>query len=100
MEPEQFVEESLEADDDWLPNTNHFKISLTASLPVGDFYGWCYDFLKTETPNVTLHKFFSVSKLLLDTDFEADFLENSLRFNLELEDVVLSLPVIKLYGHA
>jgi hypothetical protein len=52
--------------------------------------------LKTETPNVTLHKFFSVSKLLLDNDFEADFLEDSYRFNLELEDATLSLPKIKL----
>ena len=100
VEPERFVEETLETDDDWLPDTNHFKLRLKASLPVDDFYSWCYDFLKTETPNVTLHKFFSVSKLLLDTEFEADFLENSLRFDLELSDVTLSLPKIKLYSHA
>lgn len=100
IEPERFVEEAVEADDDWLPDTAHFKNRLKASLPVDDFYGWCYDFLKAETPNITLHKFFSVSKLLLDTDFEADFLENALRFDLELEDVTLSLPKIKLYGHA
>ncbi len=99
IEPERFVEEPVDATDDWLPNTNHFKNCLKASLPVDNFYIWCYDFLKTETPSVTLHKFFSVSKLLLDTDFEADFLENSLRFNLELVDVTLSLPIIKLYGH-
>jgi hypothetical protein len=100
VEPERFVEEEQETDDDWLPDTNHFKRSLNASLPVDDFYNWCYHFLKTETPHVTLHKFFSVSKLLLDTDFEADFLENSLRFDLELEDATLSLPKIKLYHHA
>lgn len=100
IEPERFVEEVPEAEDDWLPDTNHFKRRLNASLPVDDFYTWCYDFLKAETPNVTLHKFFAVSKLLLDTDFEADFLENSLRFDLELEDTTLSLPKIKLYRYA
>jgi hypothetical protein len=100
IEPERFVEETVEAGDDWLPDTEYFKNRLRASLPVDDFYGWCYGFLKTETPNVTLHKFFSVSKLLLDTEFEADFLENTLRFDLELDDATLSLPKIKLYGHA
>lgn len=99
IEPERFVEEVVDVDDDWLPNTHHFKAKLRASLPVDDFYIWCYDFLKTETPNVTLHKFFSVSKLLLDTEFEAEFLENSLRFDLELDDATLSLPKIKLYDH-
>jgi hypothetical protein len=96
IEPERFLEEVVIADDNWISDTNHFKSRLKASLPVDDFYGWCYDFLKTETPNVTLHKFFSVSKLLLDNDFEADFLEDSYRFNLELEDATLSLPKIKL----
>jgi len=100
IEPERFVEEAVEATDDWLPDTNHFKNCLNADLPVDDFYAWCYDFLKSETPVVTLHKFFSVSKLLLDTDFEADFLENSYRFDLELKDATLSLPKIKLYRHA
>jgi len=100
IEPERFVEEMVEADDDWVPDTNHFKNRLKASLPVENFYGWCYDFLKAETPHVTLHKFFSVSKLLLDTEFEADFLENSQRFDLDLEDAMLSLPQIKLYDHA
>jgi hypothetical protein len=100
IEPERFLEDVVEVEDPWLPDTNHFKNSLKASLPVDDFYGWCYDFLKTETPNITLHKFFSVSKLLLDTDFGADFLENSHRFDLELEDATLSLPRIKLYDHA
>ena len=100
IEPERFVEEIVEVADDWLPDTTHFKNRLKASLPVDDFYCWCYDFLKTETPNVTLHKFFSVSKLLLDNEFEADFLENALRFDLELEDATLSLPKIRLYGHA
>jgi len=100
IEPERFLEDVVEADDNWLPDTNHFKNSLKASLPVDDFYGWCYNFLKTETPIITLHKFFSVSKLLLDTDFEADFLEDTHRFDLELEDATLSLPTIKLYGHA
>jgi len=97
IEPERFLEEVVIDDDNWISDTNHFKSQLKASLPVDDFYGWCYDFLKTETPNVTLHKFFSVSKLLLDNDFEADFLEDSYRFNLELEDATLSLPKIKLY---
>lgn len=100
IEPERFMEEAIEVSDDWLPDTNHFKKHLKASLPLDDFYSWCYDFLKTETPNVTLYKFFSVSKLLLDNDFEAEFLENSHRFDLELEDVTLSLPKVKLYDHA
>lgn len=99
IEPERFVEEIVDANDDWLPDTNHFKKHLKECLPVEDFYTWCYDFLKTETPNITLHKFFSVSKLLLDTDFEADFLENTPRFDIELEDAMLSLPKIKLYQH-
>ncbi len=100
IEPERFVEETVDIEDDWLPDTNHFKNSLKESLPVENFYTWCYDFLKTETPNITLNKFFSVSKLLLDSDFEADFLENAERFDLELEDATLSLPQIKLYHHA
>ena len=99
-EPESFVEEQVAAPDDWLPDTAHFKNSLRASLPVDNFYAWCRDFLKSETSILTLNKFFSVSKLLLDPEFEADFLDSGHRFELELEDVTLSLPTIKLYAHA
>ena len=96
VEREQFVEDAAGPTDDWLPDTDHFKNSLRASLPVDDFYGWCYNFLKTETADITLHKFFSVSKLLLDNEFEAIFLENSPRFDLDLADATLSLPKIQL----
>ncbi|MBX2891037.1 MAG: hypothetical protein KF734_08940 [Saprospiraceae bacterium] len=96
VEREQFVEEEVGDTDDWLPNTERFKNNLRDSLPVEDFYRWCHDFLKTETGDITLRKFFSVSKLLLDSEFEAEFEEDSPRFNLELTDVTLSLPKIKL----
>lgn len=83
--------------DDWIPDSEHYKNELTSNLPVDNFYQWCFDQLKSETENVDVIKFISLANLIHEKEFYAEFSENQ-NFEIELTDVIINLPKVKLYA--
>ena len=111
--PQEFESEETEKDD-WIPDTLTFKDALRKDLPVANFYQWCYDYLNQQGTIITQNKYFIVTNLLLDDDIKADFqnltinvndrdkdiyhFESIMKFEIELQDASLTLPIIAAYG--
>ncbi len=92
-----FIEDEEPEIDNWLPNTDHFKEYLQNCLPVDNFYQWCYDILKEDDVKIDMMKFSSISNLIFEKEFDAEF-EDHDRFKIELDDVILVLPKVKIYA--
>lgn len=92
-----FFENDVTEIDDWIPDSEYYKSELLKKLPVANFYEWCYLQLQSETENINLIKFISLSNLIHEKDFYAEF-STEQKFEIELSDVIIKLPKVKLYA--
>ena len=94
-----FIEDEEPQIDNWLPDTEFFKEKLRNNLPVENFYEWCYQVLQEEGEiKLDMTKYSAISNLIFEKEFDADF-QTVRRFNLELEDVILTVPKVTLYAN-
>jgi len=89
-------DEELEIDN-WLPNTDYFKELLQNNLPVDNFYQWCFETLNNEAVKLDMMRFFTISNLIFEKEFDAEF-EAHERFIIDLDDVILTMPKVKVYA--
>ena len=94
QEAQQFEYETTETEF-WIPDSVHFKEELFNALPIDNFYEWCYGFLKNETVSVNSYKFFTIAKLILEEELKIEYQPG--RFDIELEDAIMSVPIVKAY---
>lgn len=83
--------------DNWIPDTEFYKSELIKHLPVLNFYEWCYFQLKSENEKINIVKFISLANLIHENDFYADF-SISQKFEIELDDVIIKVPKVKIYA--
>jgi hypothetical protein len=93
-----FIEDEIPVIDQWLPDTEFFKEKLCNNLPVENFYEWCFQVLQEEEIKLDMMKYSTIANLIFEKEFDAEF-ENAKRFNLELEDVILTVPKVNLYAN-
>jgi hypothetical protein len=93
-----FIEDEPPEIDQWLPDTEFFKEKLRNDLPVENFYEWCYQVLQEGEIKLDMMKYSAIANLIFEKEFDAEF-ESNKRFNLELEDVILTVPKVNLYAN-
>ncbi len=90
------IEDSVVDFDKWIFDREHFKTQLLSSMPVNDFFGWCYKELKKDFKDIDTDKFFALCGLLFDGDLQIDFPKKSERVNLKTTTSNISLPKLKI----
>lgn len=79
----------------WYFRRAFYQQKLAESLPIDNFFMWCYQTLqKEETAPVDLHKFFKIASLLFQKNLETTSLPAST--TLQLDDTQLTIPHIKI----
>jgi len=81
--------------DKWIFDRDLFKGNLTKSLPVNDFFGWCYKELQKDFQDIETDKFFALCGLLFDGDLQIEFPKKAERITLNTTTSTISLPKIK-----
>jgi hypothetical protein len=81
--------------DKWIFDRDLFKGNLTKSLPVNDFFSWCYEELQKDFQDIETDKFFALCGLLFDGDLQIEFPKKSERVTLTTTTSNISLPKIK-----
>ncbi len=89
------IEDGVVDFDKWIFDREHFKTQLMTSMPVNDFFGWCYKELKKDFKDIDTDKFFALCGLLFDADFQIDFPKKAERVNLKTTTSKISLPKLK-----
>jgi hypothetical protein len=81
--------------DKWIFDRDLFKGNLTKSLPVNDFFSWCYAELQKDFQDIETDKFFALCGLLFDGDLQIEFPKKAERITLNTTTSTISLPKIK-----
>jgi hypothetical protein len=81
--------------DKWIFDRELFKGNLTKSLPVNDFFSWCYQELQKDFQDIETDKFFALCGLLFDGDLQIEFPKKAERVTLTTTTSSISLPKIK-----
>jgi len=81
--------------DKWIFDRDLFKGNLTKSLPVNDFFSWCYQELQKDFQDIETDKFFALCGLLFDGDLQIEFPKKAERVTLTTTTSSISLPKIK-----
>jgi len=89
------LEDSVVDFDKWIFDRDLFKGNLTKSLPVNDFFSWCYKELQKDFQDIETDKFFALCGLLFDGDLQIEFPKKSERVTLTTTTSSISLPKIK-----
>ncbi len=89
------LEDGVSDFDKWIFDRDHFKGNLTKSLPVNDFFGWCYKELQKDFQDIETDKFFALCGLLFDGDLQIEFPKKAERITLNTTTSKISLPKIK-----
>lgn len=97
VSPRTYIEDEEPEIDNWLPDMGYYNEKLISELPIGNFYQWCFRTLSQENLIRDMMKFAAISNLIFSKEFDAEF-DASERFELELTDVVLTLPKVKIYA--
>ena len=82
--------------DKWIFDRDLFKGNLTKSLPVNDFFSWCYEELQKDFQDIETDKFFALCGLLFDGDLQIEFPKKAERVTLTTTTSTISLPKIKI----
>ena len=82
--------------DKWIFDRELFKGNLTKSLPVNDFFSWCYAELQKDFQDIETDKFFALCGLLFDGDLQIEFPKKAERVTLTTTTSTISLPKIKI----
>jgi hypothetical protein len=89
------LEDGVSDFDKWIFDRDHFKSTLNASLPVNDFFSWCYKELQKDFQDIETDKFFALCGLLFDQDLQIEFPKKADRVVLSTTTSKISLPKIK-----
>jgi hypothetical protein len=81
--------------DKWIFDRELFKGNLAKSLPVNDFFSWCYKELQKDFQDIETDKFFALCGLLFDGDLQIEFPKKAERVTLTTTTSKISLPKIK-----
>ena len=81
--------------DKWIFDRDLFKGNLPKSLPVNDFFSWCYKELQKDFQDIETDKFFALCGLLFDGDLQIEFPKKAERVTLNTTTSSISLPKIK-----
>lgn len=90
------LEEDNTEFDRWIFDRELFKSKLNESLPVNDFFGWCYKMLQKDFVEIETEKFFAVTGLLFDEDLQIEFPKKSERVLIKTTTSSISVPKIKI----
>lgn len=82
--------------DKWIFDRELFKGNLAKSLPVNDFFSWCYKELQKDFQDIETDKFFALCGLLFDGDLQIEFPKKAERVTLTTTTSTISLPKIKI----
>ena len=82
--------------DKWIFDRELFKGNLTKSLPVNDFFSWCYKELQKDFQDIETDKFFALCGLLFDGGLQIEFPKKAERVTLTTTTSTISLPKIKI----
>jgi hypothetical protein len=88
----QFVEQQ----DLWIFDKETYKNKLLQSLPIDNFFEWCYDTLSKDVQeNINSEKFYYISSLLFEKEIQAEFVVAD-KFEIDLSDYILKVPHVKI----
>lgn len=83
--------------DFWIFDKETYKQKLLKALPIDNFFDWCYRSLyQDHESNINSEKFYYISSLLFEKEIQADFLNPSYKFEIQLTDYILTVPVVKI----
>jgi hypothetical protein len=91
-----YIEDEVPEFDNWLPNTEYLKGKLQDNLPIENFYQWCFETLKADNMSPDMIKYSTISNLIFEKEFDVEFSREQ-KFKIDLDDVVLTLPKVKIY---
>jgi hypothetical protein len=90
------VEEGVTDFDKWIFDKALFMDKLHNSMPVNDFFGWCYKTLNVDFKDIETDKFFAVTGLLFDDSLQIDFPKKSERVHIKTTTSELNVPKLKI----
>ena len=96
IEAPVIVENSDTDFDRWIFDRTLFKEKLNASMPVNDFFGWCFKALKKDFDQIETDKFFAVTGLLFDEELQIDYSKKNDRVSIETTTSILNVPKLKI----
>jgi hypothetical protein len=89
------IKEDIEFEKPWLFDKEKYKKLLLENLPVENFFEWCYLQLSREHQIVDAEKFYSLTSLLFENEFVAEFTDSK-KTRLELHDYSILAPKVRL----
>lgn len=89
------IYEETEFEQPWLFDKEKYKNMLIKDMPVDNFFQWCYSTLLQEHQTINLEKFYALTSLLFEKEFDAEFYDYE-KFPLFLEDYTIFSPTINL----
>lgn len=100
IDEEIIIDKSEPIQDKWFYNKNKYRSILMESLPIDNFYQFIgkelEKTLEKDLQNIESKKFFDLSKLIFEKDIALSYKNH--RLDIELSDVTLSVPSIKIRG--
>ena len=79
----------------WLFNKEEYKNMLISNLPIDNFFEWCYSVLLEKYELIDLEKFYSLTSLFFEKDFDIVFSDQE-KISLILKDCEVTVPVVSL----
>lgn len=89
------VYEETDFEQPWIFEKEKYKNMLINDLPVQNFFQWCYLTLSQENQLINLEKFYALTSLLFEKEFNAEFCDTE-KLPLYLEDYTILSPTINL----
>lgn len=86
------IEESI-FEKPWLFDKEKYKNMLVVDLPIENFFKWCYVTLLEEYDSINLEKFYSLTSLFFEKDFDVIFSDQK-KFFIILENCEVIAPVV------
>jgi hypothetical protein len=77
----------------WLFNKEKYKNMLTEDLPIDDFFQWCHFTLLNEHTVIDLEKFYSLTSLFFEKEFDVEFFSQG-KISITLENHEIVAPII------
>lgn len=89
------LEDGVSDFDKWIFDREAFRKRLNAVMPCEDFFGWCYDSLKKDFPEIETDKFFALCGLLFDEDLHLEFPAKAERVIVNTTNSRISVPKLR-----
>jgi hypothetical protein len=91
-----FLDE-LSADfDKWIFDRESFKLKMHEQMPINDFFSWCMNELGKDFPAIETDKFFAMTGLLFDDEFQVEYGKKNERVVIKTTTSNLNVPKLKI----